>query len=110
MASKRYTANDVDTAMCIWEHILEQTRRNDDAICRWEAALGANGTAALRDWVIDQIDVVWNAFELAGGGEAYGMSFDWDFVPAFMELAYDDELELRLEYEEIAKQIFEEAK
>lgn len=113
---RRFNENDVDTALCIWEYILECTRHysrdpvpTPGAKNKWELALENDGTAEMRNWAIQQIDYVWEAFELAGGGEAYGMSFDWDFVPAFMERAYDDELNIDLGYEDIAKQIFEEA-
>lgn len=110
---RRFTENDVDTALCIWEYILEQTRnyqnRPDPTKNKWESALQMDGTASMRQWAAQQIDYVWEAFELAGGGEVYGLSFDWDFVPAFMERAYDDELNIDLGYEDIAKAIFEEA-
>lgn len=114
---RRFTENDVDTALCIWEHILEQTRFASNKPSfeltenknKWELALESDGTAQMRYWAAQQIDYVWEAFELAGGGEVYGLSFDWDFVPAFMERAYDDELNIDLGYEDIAKAIFEEA-
>lgn len=108
---KRFDSNDVETAMCIWEYILEQTRQGQPEN-KWEHARVNEGTASLRCWATDQIDIVWNAFKIASGpdGDCYGLCFDWDFVPAFMERAYDDDLELRPEWEEIAELIGEESR
>jgi hypothetical protein len=105
---KRYDSNDVDTAMCAWEHIVERLARGQDAgeDNRWERLREQHGTASLRDWVIDQIDVINNAWKIAAqDGDRFCGSFDWEFVPKFLECAYDDELELRIEWEDIAEQI-----
>ena len=118
---KRFDSNDVDTAMCIWEYILEQLRedsskgdieRRESGVSKWGQAQQDIGTASLRGWVVDQVDIVWNAYKIASGpdGDCYNRCFDWDFVPAFMEAAYDDELELLPEWEDIAEQIGEESR
>jgi hypothetical protein len=89
-ANHDYTIEHMHTAMCAWEYVLEQfndrtihflasTRPRND----WQSYQVAHGMASLRSCVAacaERIEEAWLVV-----GEQYPYSFDWDFVPEWME-------------------------
>lgn len=76
-----YTETQVETALCLWEAVIEIDRGGQPA-APWAAYWEANGTAAFRSKMIDLAPACDADFDLLSG--AYGMSFDWDFVPRWL--------------------------
>lgn len=77
-----YSRDEVEATMCMWEHTLEQLREHTDSL--WIQFQRSNGAAELRGRVLDQakrceVDYV------HARDRGYGDTFDWDFVPEWME-------------------------
>jgi hypothetical protein len=96
----------IDSAMCAWEHVLGQlqdaSRTNNDNC--WESWRLRHGMAALREHVASFAGPIHEGYGLACAA-GFSDSFDWDFVPAFMERATDDNGKLRGDWREIARLI-----
>jgi hypothetical protein len=84
-AGLEYSWNHMDAAVCAWEHVLEQLHLKTPGPANpWDDYRKAYGMAALRDTVMRhavQIDVEYQKAHANG----YDESFDWDFVPKYME-------------------------
>lgn len=94
----------LEAACCIWEEMIDQFRRAQGE----KFAHFPGGFASARSWAYNQAETVhmaWEIAQLAGFNDA----FDWEFVPAFLERAYDDKWQLRPNWREIAREIGGEA-
>lgn len=72
-----------DSAMVIWEEILNRLQDADDP---WERLRARQGTATLRTIatrLIDPLTFSWHLAAYINKGEFMG-SFDWDFTPRFL--------------------------
>ena len=83
---KEYTWEHLDAAACMWEHVLEQLGRvKVNASNPWADYKAAYGMAALRDTVLRHVVTLQNEWAEANENGYEGGSFDWDFVPEYME-------------------------
>ena len=82
---KMFTEYDVEAAMCLWEAFLDRVRNDqgDPIKQKLEAHLDGNGYAQTRMHVLDQAQRC-NEEWAKLGDASDGMSFDWDFCPAFI--------------------------
>jgi len=78
----------LETAACLWEAVLslrDSPATDPDSLAlalSIRASFEAVGTAQMRMTVIgwvEAVDIVWAAVQ-----DDYDMSFDWDFVPAWI--------------------------
>jgi hypothetical protein len=83
-----YTWEHMDAAACAWEHVLErlnERRKGEKGEPNpWEEYRKAYGMAALRDTVVGHAKTIDEEYQKAVAN-GYGDSFDWDFVPKYME-------------------------
>lgn len=77
-----YTTDDMEAGACMWEHVLTQLRRAPESA--WAGFCEAYGMAELRLKVIRHAPVLDAKYQEAVAN-GYGDSFDWDFVPKYME-------------------------
>lgn len=81
-----YTAGQVEAAMCVWEYFLN----NSETYADWFDGLGTGqmrlSSQAIGIWV----DKVFQAYEQNLG--EFDRLFDWEFVPAAVELLDLDEV------------------
>lgn len=82
----------VETALCIWEHVIESTGRDDrgnpDSLYNWFTQ--EQGVFAGRAAAIDLAWLVERAYQVGHGqNEEYrldGFAFDWEIVPYIIEI------------------------
>lgn len=85
-----YTYDHLEAGACMWEHVLAQLNRRtkpDPKVNRpnaWDDYREAYGVATLRSTVIRHAPELQKAYERAVDN-GYTDSFDWDFVPKYME-------------------------
>lgn len=105
MIMTTYTAASLETAACLWEAVLALEASTDvggvptPVAAAIEACRDAMGTNFLRLTVIgwtDRVDAAWRAVDTNDGkeprGGVYGQrgqSFDWDFVPGWIDANVD---------------------
>jgi len=83
-----YTYEHLEAAACMWEHVLNQLRRAKPGDNNpWEEYKEAYGTCQLREAVIRHAPVLEEAYQRAKANDTYDYdkTFDWDFVPKYME-------------------------
>jgi len=92
-AAQSFDDNEVHTAMCIWEEVLD--RLNDDYAPqnKWETYRSNFGTATLRQHVIEFARPIEDAWEAMHPDE-FDDPFDWEFVPLFLDVCVTYTLEL----------------
>lgn len=80
----------VETALCIWEYVLEQTtnqnRSEPEALYNWFTQ--EQGVYAGRSAAIDLAWLVERAYQVGNGGDKLlldGLAFDWEIVPYIIE-------------------------
>lgn len=82
----------VETALCIWEYVIEQTGRDDrgeysESLYNWFTQ--HQGVYAGRQAAIDLAWLVERAYQVGHGqNEEYrldGLAFDWEIVPYIIE-------------------------
>lgn len=89
----RDSSSALETAACLWEAVLSLRDRpvshpeNIELALQIRSSFEAIGTSALRMTVIGWSDAVEQAW--AKVGEDYPLSFDWDFVPAWIDAHID---------------------
>ena len=69
-----------ETALCIWEHIIEETHNKDDSLYRWITQ--EQGVFYGRQQAIELAYLVELAYQ-TGNGDDYalgGSAFDWEIV------------------------------
>lgn len=91
----------LDAAMCAWEHVAEQARKGGN---KWADYARPYGIAALRGHVAGLAATVHEAWE-AAMSVGFDESFDWDFVPLFLEHATNSGCVLRSDWHEVAEKI-----
>lgn len=83
------TISNVETALCLWEAVLEATM--NDHVPRWlEVYRGDEGTFAARQLMMhlaSDVDDLWDS--LGEDPAAIVGAFDWEFCPAVLELMPD---------------------
>jgi hypothetical protein len=72
----------LEAAMCIWEAVLEIRDRPD--VKRAFEALGTNEVRHMAMGWVDACERDWQLVQ-----EDYELSYDWDFVPAWIEKNVD---------------------
>lgn len=78
------TENQTEAALCIWEYCLECKSKGDDTVFEW---LRSNqGAATARQQCIALAKGCDDSYQLAQT-LGYDDSFDWDFVPAWVDEA-----------------------
>jgi hypothetical protein len=78
--AKTYTLEQMETAMTIWESLLQDPPP-------WFAKLKAeHGTATARGMVAELAPHMDDAWQIAVDSYDYGDAFDWDFVPEVLHL------------------------
>lgn len=82
----KYTGNEMDAALCIWEFCLHQRCKDDDSVFDW--LRGGEGTAAARDQCVALAADCDKSYQMANT-LGYDDSFDWEFVPRWVRLAMD---------------------
>lgn len=108
--SVNVAAAHMEAAVCAWEHVIERLHvaKRDDSN-RWDSYRASHGMCALRSSVMDLAPTVHDAYEIAVTA-GFDAPFDWDFVPAFMERAVNDNCALRSDWRAIARAIGKEDK
>ena len=81
-----YSENQVDTAMCIWEYVIENKERY------FEILFKEHGTKEARTrmrWLtlIRACEKIWN--KLNDHQRELLEPFDWEFIPKFIEICVD---------------------
>lgn len=79
-----YTEEHMDAALCIWEYCMFRRIRNDESVFDW--LRGGEGAAAARDMCIRLAKDCEKSYQIANH-LGFDDSFDWEFVPAWVELA-----------------------
>jgi hypothetical protein len=79
-AKIKYSVDQIETALCLWEAMLEMRPKLPELDKRWKS----HGTSALRSSVycmVEECDEQWEALTKE---EKDAIAFDWEFVPAFI--------------------------
>lgn len=79
----QYSYEHCETAMCMWEHVLQQLRSRR-ARNPWSEYHEAYGMCALRDAVNHHVPTLEAEYAKAVEN-GYDKAFDWEFVPKYME-------------------------
>lgn len=82
-----YTESNVEAALCVWEDLLARTSGDlsgDDP--GLDAFLHANGTVVLRQHAVSLGVWVDQAYGLMNEDVRDAVPFDWEIVPALMDL------------------------
>lgn len=85
-----YTREHAHTAMCLWEAIIDSP---EGAEMPWQAYRDANGTATLRELLIDlapACDAAWSAQDEETRDD---QTFDWDFCPTWLRFCVNWEVD-----------------
>jgi hypothetical protein len=83
-----YTYDQMEAAACMWEHVLGRLRRAKPGDRNpWAEYKEAYGMCQLRERVILHAPVLEEAYQRAKANDTYDYegTFDWDFVPKYME-------------------------
>ena len=80
----KYTRNDMDAALCMWEYCLSRQMAGDNSVFDW--LRGGEGAAAARDTCIDFASDLDTSYQVAVS-LGYDSCFDWEFVPHWIRLA-----------------------
>jgi hypothetical protein len=75
-----YTLNEVEAAMCIWEHALHCRRVDEHP--KW---LRDEGAAANRTTCMHMAPAMETAYQYAVTWYGYDDPFDWEFVPLMLD-------------------------
>lgn len=90
-----YRAASLETAACLWEAVLEMEAESSPRAALIRAAREAIGSSHLRITVIgwtDLVDAAWidaDGCEDVGTSGQFAGSFDWDFVPGWVDANID---------------------
>lgn len=97
-----FTAREVETALCVWEAMLyfrglhEERRPVSDNIVRMSEVWGAAGWQAMRSYVGEIVPIALDVYtDLSDSLERGGFTFDFDFIPAMVEMLHDQALPRR---------------
>lgn len=82
----KYTRNDMDAALCMWEYSLARQMDGDNSVFDWLRA--GEGSAAARDMCIDLASDLDTSYQVAVE-LGYDTCFDWEFVPRWLRLAME---------------------
>ena len=75
-----WTQDEIDAAMCIWEHSLLRRSVGDDSIFDW--LRGGEGACCARQQCIELAKDCDQSYHIATE-LGYDTSFDWEFVPSW---------------------------
>lgn len=86
-----YTMDQVDGALCAWEHVLSmgQNEAKANRADYWSTVQTAMGACALRSNVGALGQKIANAYNEIGGADTYDDCFDWQFVPEVIDQLND---------------------
>ena len=77
----KYSADHVNAAMCMWEHVAFRLRDST-----WHDFFESNGTAGVRTALIECAPICETFYLVAAENDALdGVTYDWDFVPWFVD-------------------------
>lgn len=80
-----YTENDVITAMCLWEAVIDDECRGDNLVnSNIKLRRELVGTCQLREEIMHLAPFVNKAYDAIK--YQYDEVFDWEFVPRFLEV------------------------
>ena len=82
----KYTADDMDAALCIWEYSLMCQGQDDESVFDW--LRGGEGAASARQQCIELAKDCDESYQVALK-LGYDTSFDWEFVPRWVRQAME---------------------
>lgn len=81
-----WSEDEVDAAMCLWEYCITCQALDDESVFDW--LRGGEGAAAARRQCVLLAEDCDTSYKTAAE-LGYDVSFDWDFVPAWVQMAMD---------------------
>lgn len=82
----RYSYDDCEAALCIWEYSIACQQQGDDSVFEWLA--GGEGAACARSQCISLGNDCDESYQRAVT-LGYDECFDWEFVPRWVRLAME---------------------
>jgi len=97
MIKLAFTFSEAEAAMCLWEDCLRRCGNGEgDAVFDWLRC--EEGAAAARQKCLELAEVVELSYDIAFA-DGYDDSFDWEFVPRWLDLAMEQTAEFREDHE-----------
>lgn len=83
---EKFSENDMDAALCIWEFSLMNQHMNQDHVFDW--LRGGEGAASARQQCIELAKDCDRSYQIANK-LGYDSCFDWEFIPSWVLTAIE---------------------